>query len=372
MLENRWLKRVFPGSENYLDPITYQRYSLVSSLLFISSTTLLFFIFYHTFISLHYIEALVSLVGALIGYSLLWYLRQTLKIQQFAFYAMLAFGLFLLIFNTFNQNSGFGMMWSLFFPVYTLMAVGRRIGLRAVVIFYLLVLAQGVYGLSIWPDPQWDLTGLVRFSIGYFLLVYIISAFELASDLRNRQTSADYERERLHVEQLKVLSITDPLTGLFNRRHFMEISHKLVARMRAEKTELIMFILDVDDFKLYNDTYGHQQGDRALETIANVVKSYSCHGDCTMFRLGGEEFAGLILAKDASKVLDSLEHLRQSVQLKNIEHTKSRLGLLSVSMGVKIVHPEDEFAIDDIYKMADIALYQAKASGRNQIVLHQD
>ncbi len=372
MLENHWLRKIVPDPVTQLDPTAYQRYSIVSTLLFLTSTAMLFFSLYNIFISGLYFEAWASGLGAIVGFSFLWYLRRSLKIEQVALSAMLAFAGFLLVFDSVNQNHSFGMVWNLFFPVYALLALGRASGLKYAILFYCVWLALAVYGLDAWPDSQWDQTSLLRLSIAYFLLTYVVSTSERENDVRHEQSSVNYERERRHAKEFKILSITDPLTGLFNRRHFMDESQNIVKQMYAEQTHLVMFILDVDDFKLYNDTYGHQQGDEALKSVARVLKENCFCDQCRLFRLGGEEFGGFFLSNNPEKAVQDLDGLREAVFAHKLPHKASLRKVLTVSIGVEIVSPKDFLSMNDVYKMADIALYQAKESGRNKTVLYQE
>ena len=372
MLYNQWLRKIIPDPDIKLEPTAYQRYSIISTLLFLISTAMAFFSLYNAFISGLYIEAWASGIGALLGFSLLWYLRHSLKIELVALSAMVAFSGFLLIFDSINQNHSFGMIWNLFFPVYALLALGRTAGLKYSILFYFIWLMLAVYGLNAWPDSQWDVTSLLRFSIAYFLLTYVVSTSEHGNEVRHELSSVNYERERRHANEFKILSITDPLTGLFNRRHFMDESQNIVKQMHEEQAYLVLFILDVDDFKLYNDTYGHQKGDKALVAVARVLKENCFCDQCRLFRLGGEEFGGFFLSNNPEQAVQDLDRLREAVFAQKLPHKASLRKVLTVSIGVEVVKPQDFLSMNDVYKMADIALYQAKESGRNQTVLHQE
>jgi len=169
---------------------------------------------------------------------------------------------------------------------------------------------------------------------------------------------------------IEMLSITDELTKLYNRRYFNKILEQLCAPTNENTFAFLMF--DVDNFKKYNDTYGHQKGDQALifigETVSAFVKSKSGYG----FRLGGEEFGILIRCQDSEEASQRAEELRCSIQDGNIPHEQNPPKVLTVSIGVKFVALEcmkNRITVDEIYKSCDEALYAAKETGRNKVIL---
>lgn len=171
-------------------------------------------------------------------------------------------------------------------------------------------------------------------------------------------------------KEVELLSITDALTGVYNRRHFNEKFTREIRRAKREDHYLSLLILDVDYFKLFNDTYGHQKGDDVLEAIGSVLRSSVRRAGDSAYRLGGEEFGVLFSGLDKAASLALAEHIRQQINLLEIPHEKSTISeCLSVSMGL-VVQKGD--GIDDertIYIKADDALYRAKKEGRNCIIL---
>ena len=167
--------------------------------------------------------------------------------------------------------------------------------------------------------------------------------------------------------------IRDPLTGLFNRRFYNEIIERELLRTKRDKTNITFIMLDIDYFKLYNDTYGHKMGDEALKKVALTLKSILNRGSDYIFRMGGEEFSILFTELGSSESKKMAEHICKSIEDLKIEHSKSTcskyltvsLGALTVNMGHDIV---DETAL---YTLADSALYKAKESGRNKVFIHK-
>jgi len=175
------------------------------------------------------------------------------------------------------------------------------------------------------------------------------------------------EKEKEH------LSITDPMTGAFNRRYFDLIAPKEISRTRREKQHLACLMVDADNFKKYNDTYGHHAGDVALQAIVETLQQSFQRASDSVFRLGGEEFAVLFPVNDEQAAIGVADKARQAMQDRQIEHSGNPPFLVvTLSMGVFVLNPDDNYGIDDIYKFADIALYQAKEHGRNQVILHTE
>ncbi len=162
------------------------------------------------------------------------------------------------------------------------------------------------------------------------------------------------------------LSKTDGLTGVFNHRFFLDLLQVEIVRSARYHHEFSLLMIDVDDFKLYNDRYGHPIGDQALQKIAAALRKTTRTSDYVA-RYGGEEFAVILTetAKDGACVCG--ERIRAAVNETELRDSEGRsLGTLSVSIGVAS-YPEDAAERDELIRKADAALYQAKARGKNQV-----
>lgn len=168
--------------------------------------------------------------------------------------------------------------------------------------------------------------------------------------------------------QLKDDVQTDPLTQVANRYAF-NIEFPLRMKEAKAKGEKIFFaMLDIDNFKLYNDTYGHPKGDEVLKTVAYLVDS-NLHRVCDkIYRLGGEEFALLICAENMDKALSLVEKIRKSIEDEKIMFSNIERKILTVSFGLLGV--DSSLDIDElmIYKYADDLLYEAKKQGKNCVL----
>lgn len=166
---------------------------------------------------------------------------------------------------------------------------------------------------------------------------------------------------------IEKISITDALTSIYNRRYFdkmLKVSLNLANRFNKI---LVFCMIDVDNFKKYNDCYGHQKGDDALMKIAQVLAVSLKRENDYVFRLGGEEFGMLYFVDDDSSALNIANKTRQKIEEEKIEHKKNDTSIyVTVSMGLYLLKTE-RISTDEIYKRADALLYRAKANGRNRV-----
>jgi diguanylate cyclase (GGDEF)-like protein/PAS domain S-box-containing protein len=171
--------------------------------------------------------------------------------------------------------------------------------------------------------------------------------------------------ERVALEQrLEALAQTDFLTGLANRRHFLELADKELARVRRYRSPLSMAMLDLDRFKDINDTYGHKVGDTVLEQFSKVCRPTLRESDI-MGRIGGEEFAILFPETMLPEAIEVAERLREAVAAIRIPLQHGLPIQITVSIGVASFADSD-VNIDVFMNRADGALYEAKRSGRNR------
>jgi len=169
-------------------------------------------------------------------------------------------------------------------------------------------------------------------------------------------------------DRLKEQSLVDGLTGLPNRRRFDEHLMAEWNRAKRHNTPLSLLMIDIDNFKKYNDTYGHLGGDDCLRSVALSLLAQARRGSDLMARWGGEEFAGLLPETGMDQALTIAENMRREVQSLRIPHESSAASpYVSISTGVAIVVPSDDGSIDGLIKSADEALYRAKQNGRNRV-----
>lgn len=178
------------------------------------------------------------------------------------------------------------------------------------------------------------------------------------------------ENQRLLNKKNKLLtqlSYSDSLTGIYNRRKFDEVFPEKIQTFKRENTILNFVLLDVDHFKLYNDTYGHYKGDNILRIIAATIKKRLSREDDYFFRIGGEEFGIFFESTDESKALEFVQLIKQDIENLDIEHKKNKEHKkVTLSFGLVSIFNRVQEA-KKVYEEADKLLYEAKANGRNQI-----
>lgn len=168
-------------------------------------------------------------------------------------------------------------------------------------------------------------------------------------------------------KELQKLSTTDGLTGISNRRMYDELSVREWRRCERMKKPLSLVMVDVDNFKLYNDHYGHQAGDECLKVVAEQMRRAAPRPSDLVARYGGEEFVFVLGETDADGAKWVANLLRQRIADLNMPHTAAPLQHVTVSCGVASVVPDEKLSLDVLMKSADHALYQAKQQGRDRV-----
>lgn len=182
-------------------------------------------------------------------------------------------------------------------------------------------------------------------------------------------TFTDITRTYLLQKQFEEYSMVDDLTKVYNRRFFNIMFEKEIARARRDNKKLTFLMIDVDNFKRYNDFYGHDAGDDVLSSIGQTMQKHLLRASDYLFRLGGEEFGVLFLDQnlEASEIYANV--IRESISALNLPHENNRpYACVTASIGLCNV----DFALSDndekqIYMLADRALYKAKENGRNRV-----
>ena len=164
------------------------------------------------------------------------------------------------------------------------------------------------------------------------------------------------------------LGLIDPLTNIRNRRSFNDRLNTEWRRCLREKTPLSFLMVDVDKFKIYNDTYGHPQGDTLLKSLAVVFESLVRRPADIIARLGGEEFGLLLPDTSLKPAMEIAENIRSSVELLRVLTADGKSETkATVSIGVAALVPAEDIQVNDLITRADECLYQAKTSGRNRV-----
>jgi len=197
-------------------------------------------------------------------------------------------------------------------------------------------------------------------------------------DITERKRSEqELQRARMDLqranEQLLEQARTDALTGLANRRHFDETLDREIRHAgRVAEAPLSLILCDIDHFKLYNDHYGHIEGDECLRQVVKVIKSVFKRAGDLVARYGGEEFAVIMPATSAGNASVVAERLRQAIWDAQIPHAASLVAdRVTLSIGVATMDSGEPVEAQKFIELADGALYQAKAGGRNSVQQHE-
>ena len=181
------------------------------------------------------------------------------------------------------------------------------------------------------------------------------------------------ERERDLIasnDRLTVMASIDMVSGLANRRGFQSRLEFEWLRVQQVDGALALMMIDVDHFKLFNDTYGHPEGDACLGRVGEALAALANETMGFAARYGGEEFCLLLPASDRARALEVGEMVRDAVERLGIPHAMSGFGCVTVSVGVSVIAPTGEQRPNELLEAADAALYAAKHRGRNAVVEH--
>lgn len=222
-----------------------------------------------------------------------------------------------------------------------------------------LVIVVSISSFIAFEDMEMMVNTLLIFFTSYFFVSYFVLKY------------ADYMIETVLIHQkLKQEATKDYLTGLNNVREF-DNSFNSISQMAIRKEEeLSLLFIDIDFFKKINDTYGHNAGDCVLKGLAQILLE-TCRVYDIVSRNGGEEFSIILMDCSASKAVQKAEKIRKNVEKYNFELSDNRTVNITVSIGIAS-YPDNTKQINNLPEYADTALYQAKRSGRNKVVLYEN
>ena len=188
----------------------------------------------------------------------------------------------------------------------------------------------------------------------------------LSLALGSRILALREEKERLEAREarLKKMSVTDGMTGLFNKLFFVENLPEEIQRSRLAGYPLSLLMMDVDHFKRFNDTYGHTEGDKVLTALSDVLRSCARKSDSAC-RFGGEEFTLILPGADRSTALNVAERIRAMFSDQRFDVSETQTASATVSVGLAQLGPDED--AERLIKRADAALYRAKGGGRNRV-----
>ena len=351
----------------YRDDISYRRIMLISSISALTTLVFIIFTFVNAFFLDNYTIALFDLAASVVSFMAIFNLRQYKNIPLAAKLATINMMLFVLALAYVNGSSHFSLIWTIFLPIFAILANGTKIGLYFSLLFYTLLLSIAYINIGVWESGVWLLQDWLRLGFSSLVLTFIMYMNEKTLEASSKKLSEVRELESLYMDEQRKHAITDQLTTLYNRRYYNEMVPKLLQIAKRKELYITFFILDIDYFKNYNDHYGHVKGDEALVAVAKAIKNHIQRGDDFVFRLGGEEFAGIILSRDYKKTHEWVMETCHIIEKLHIEHAESKVSqYITASIGISTICYDQEYSMDKLYSIADEALYTAKNNGRNR------
>lgn len=263
-----------------------------------------------------------------------------------------------LIFTYINQNNNFGLIWSIFLPLFAMTLRGPKEGLKITMFYYAIMLPMVFSGIGIWQNGEWNMQSAIRYTVVSAALVFIVYMYE-------RSLYRFHTSELKSKQRLENLSRIDELTQLFNRRALNERLVEEFEKFYRHKNPFSITILDIDNFKNINDTYGHHIGDIVLKEISKTL-SIELRKTEVLGRWGGEEFIILFPNTTADIAVKASEKIRKIIEA----YAFTEVGTVTSSFGV--AQYMDSTSIEELLAQADQALYEAKHTGKNKVVLYQE
>ena len=220
-------------------------------------------------------------------------------------------------------------------------------------------------------EPFWNELSLSPvFSENGELTHYVGVQKDVTEQVKQQLEMKQYNQELIDKKrELEELAHKDPLTGLFNRGYFEEELDKIWSIHQRQETQLGFIFIDIDHFKLFNDTYGHLEGDKVIKLVAEQLMEKFARKADVVARFGGEEFVAVVsLKNDLSSFRNHLESLRASIEDLHIKNENSDVSpFLTISTGACYGLPPKNASPSLFTREADAAMYRAKRNGRNQV-----
>ena len=268
---------------------------------------------------------------------------------------------FMFLFHSGVSNQ-MAFVWYYLFPLIALFLLGTKLG----TLFSLSMIGLSLFLNSIsealplittFPTPF--MSRIVLSYLGVLLFAFVFEKTRMAT----------YNKLEITMEKVNELAIRDGLTGLYNRRYMDLVMKRIIQQFNHSGSAVGFLMADLDYFKKYNDSYGHQAGDKLLRDLSKMFGSMLHRKSDYIFRYGGEEFAFLLTSTDLETAKRLASKIVSNTAALHIPHSSNQLGLVTISVGVSFIDFDHNKNIEELVKTADKALYEAKNSGRNRFVV---
>lgn len=326
--------------------VTY-RVMLLNSFLLFGAFSMFFTLIYRLFHPVNYTYIFIDIITSFSFMGSFIWLRVSQNIKGVSIFSSLIIVIFMLGFIYENKSLSLGVVWTYTVPIYTILLNGYKTGGILTAIFYALLTIIYIFDVQNWVQyGHWDTLSLIRYIMTSAILVSICLAY-------------DYIFSKFQ-ENLYEQSYTDTLTGLNNRRSIDETLFKELEKQKRHYTNLSFSILDIDDFKMINDEFGHLVGDRVLKDFS-LLLSENIRVNDIVGRWGGEEFCVISTNTSLAEAISLLDRLREKISMYDFGLKKN----LTCSFGVSYL--KKDFNLESLIQQADKMLYKAKQNGKNMV-----
>jgi len=325
--------------------------------------------------------AIVTAVGLIAGLFILRRLKNgawVYRVNAFLYFCLICYMIVV------GGEDGSKALWAYTVPLIICFLLGKKEGglwASLVATFAVIAFTQpSIFSIEVYPySTSFQLRFFITYSFCTVISVWLESSRNfflkqsnaVSADLvkEHEKLKAEIEYRKILEEELKTLARIDPLTGVLNRGAFFSAAQTQWNKHARSATEFSFAILDIDHFKDVNDKYGHPAGDEVLAALSKScitsIRDFDIFG-----RVGGEEFAFLFAETGLVEAKEIVDRLRISIESLSVDYDGQPINC-TVSIGLYTAVPPNE-SITRIYKKADLALYQAKGSGRNKICIYQN
>ncbi len=354
--------------------VCYTRYNsvkvkIIAHLTVFGAIFILLFSVY-MFIIGNYPNAIIELSVALLGLTSLKYFARKKKVDIIANIDIaLLFLLFLYLFVS-GGYKGTGLLWMYCIPVAVLFTKGNKKGLICLIGYFTVVLVFiALHFLNI-LNLKFSNSLIIMFVLSFIVLSFFIYSFERMKERAEKLLHEKMIEIKKLNRELKHLSSYDSLTQVYNRRMIMDEIEKEIDRFKRYNHQFCVALLDIDHFKIANDTYGHQFGDEVLTTICNIIKSNVLRKTDSIGRYGGEEFLVLIPETELNGANVLAKRIKNQISKINFISPGQEKVTITASLGIAQYEKYDD--IESILTKADKALYKAKHNGRNRVEQYKE
>jgi diguanylate cyclase (GGDEF)-like protein len=356
------LKHFFLLDSEIADIVILRKKVLTVSFLFISIFALGLFGYLNIVRFDNVVVGSIDMVASLVSLFALVAYKKYAKLKLAIILGTLNLFVFFVTFVIVNQNQNFGIIWTIFFPIFVIVLTGPKRGLTLSLLFFSIIYFIAFNGIGEWGECEWNLQSFVRYLVATLVLLYVVYMNEVAIVKANTIIKDKTQNEREYIKQLESYSTVDYLTSIFNRRKLDTLLESELSRAERYSRRVSIAIFDIDDFKKINDEYGHLVGDAVLIDISQLV-SASIRKSDYFGRWGGEEFLIIFSETSREEAKGFAERLRQKIN----EQSHTHKIAVSCSFGISEYQQGD--TVTSILQRCDDALYMAKAQGKNSVVL---